>query len=172
MAALNRILNFKYQILRIHIKYLIFTIFILFFIFNFSYYANQYFVQQNYVTAYDWQYGYEKLMPEVTRIGENYKKIIVSNRPPMDQSYMFFLFYLKYSPSIYQKETKGDVSGGFEEIHKFGKYEFRQIGWVDEEISPETLFVGIPDDFSDDANIINTFFYPNKEPAMQITTQK
>ena len=79
------------------IKYLIFSLCILFFIFNFLYYLNQYFVQQNYYNSQDWQYGYQQTVDEVLLVKDKYKEIVVSNQPPMDQSYMFFSFLSKIS---------------------------------------------------------------------------
>ncbi len=150
----------KYQI-----KYAVFSLFFLFFIFNFIYYLNQYFVQQNYFNAKEWQYGYAKILDNFNSISKNYNKIVVSNQPPMDQSYMFFLFYLKYDPSLYQKEAKY-ASGGFRENHTFGTFEFRPIEWNKEKKSSSTIFIGRPNDFSEDAKVINTIFYPNGEKAM------
>lgn len=165
--ALQKISNIKYQISNIQIKYLIFTLSILFFIFNFFYYLNQYFVQQNYFNAADWQYGYAKIIPEMQKIESNYKKIIISNEPPMDQSYMFFLFYLKYLPSLYQTEGR-NASGGFKENHFFGKYEFRPIAWNSENRNNNVLFIGRPIDFPKDITSLHTIYYPNGQPAMKL----
>ena len=166
LVVVTKISNIKYQIAKIQIKYLIFALFFLFFIFNFLYYLNQYFVQQNYFTSYDWQYGYEKAVPIVIKNQEKYNKIIVSNQAPLDQSYMFFLFYLKYSPSLYQEETKNS-SGGFRENHKFGKYEFRPIEWEIEEKS-SNLFIGRPADFAPNARFIKKVHYLDGRETIKI----
>lgn len=167
LVAANFIANIKYQIAKIHLKYLIFTVCFLFFIFNFLYYLNQYFVQQNYFNASEWQYGYEDSIAVVKKIENNYKKIIVSNQPPMDQSYIFFLFYLKYSPSLYQKEAQYS-SGGFRENHTFGKFEFRPIDWSKENKSGEILYIGRPNDFQDSANILTRVSYPDGQTAIEL----
>jgi len=60
--------------------------------FNFIYYLNQYFVQQNYFNAEDWQYGYAQAIPQIESLQNQYQKIIVSDKTPMDESYMFFYF--------------------------------------------------------------------------------
>lgn len=167
LAAANFISNIKYQIAKIHLKYLIFTVCFLFLIFNFLYYLNQYFVQQNYFNASEWQYGYEDSSAVVKKIENNYKKIVVSNQPPMDQSYIFFLFYLKYSPSLYQKEAQYS-SGGFRENHTFGKFEFRPIDWSKENKSGETLYIGRPNDFQDAANVLTRVSYPDGQTAIEL----
>ena len=150
----------------IYVKFLLPSFISVFAIFNFFYYLNQYFVQQNYYTSQDWQYGYEKTISSLSSIENKYNKIVVSNKAPMDQSYMFFLFYLKYSPSLYQNETQ-DVSGGFRENHKFGKYEFRPIEW-DKEKSTNVLYIGLSQDFPQDVKELDRVNYLNNNPAILI----
>ncbi|MDO8658002.1 MAG: glycosyltransferase family 39 protein [Candidatus Levybacteria bacterium] len=159
IAVLQKILNLS-------IKYLIFIFSILFLIFNFSYYINQYFVQQNYFHSEAWQYGYKEAVSEIKSIEHKYGKIIVSNKPHLDQSYIFFLFYLRYPPNIYQKESI-DVSGGFRENHFFGKYEFRPIEWESEKKN-NNLFVGRAEDFPKGINVIKRINFLNNKPAILI----
>ncbi len=142
------------------------TVFILSII-NFSYYLNQYFVQQNKIVSQDWQFGYKETVEEVKKIEKNYKKIVVSNVPHLDQSYMFFLFYLQYPPIKYQ-EASQNSSGGFRENHSFDKYEFRPIDWKNEKRDAETLFVGLPSDFSTNAEEIKTVYFLNGKPSIKI----
>lgn len=138
---------------------------------NGVYYLDQYFVQQSYYTAYDWQYGYQKAVPFVEAREGKYKKIVVSNQPPLDQSYMFFLFYLQYSPSAYQKES-AKASGGFRENHTFGKFTFRQIVWDKEQKDSSVVYVGRPSDFPQKVNKLDTIYYPNGQEAIVIVSQK
>lgn len=133
---------------------------------NFFYYLDQYFVQQNFYTAKDWQYGYKETIRELSKIQNKYDKIIVSNQPPMDQSYMFFLFYLKYDPSVYQKLGQY-ASGGFRENHKFGNYEFRPINWPRELKDGKTLFVGRDGDIQGGQELFR-IYYPDGTVAMKI----
>lgn len=169
LTIVSTILNMKYEIVRIKIKYIIFSLFFLFFIFNFLYYINQYFVQQNYFNSKDWQYGYEEAVSKVKEIEGKYKKIIVSNQPHLDQSYMFFLFYLKYPPVDYQKESVF-ASGGFRETHTFGKFEFRPFNWEEEKIGQDTLFIGRPliDFPENDEGHIKTIYFLDGAPAIKL----
>ncbi|RJQ37743.1 hypothetical protein C4559_03340 [Candidatus Microgenomates bacterium] len=174
ITFLIKISNIKYQlrlnrgkISNMQIKYSIYIFSFLFLIFNFLYYINQYFVQYNYFNSQDWQYGYKEAVSEVEKIESKYSKIVVSNKPHLDQSYMFFLFYLKYSPEIYQKEVKY-ASGGFRENHSFGKYEFRPIEWNKENRSPKILYVGLPTDFPKKEDVIKTIYFLNNQPAIKI----
>lgn len=140
-----------------------------FFIFavNFLFYLNQYFVQQNYFYSYDWQYGHEEAVAYVKSVESKYDKIVLTEEEPMDQAYMFYLFYLKYSPERYQMESK-TTSGGFEDNHNFDKYEFRPINWKEEVKDSKTLYVGRPSDFSSGAKILKVIKYLNGEQAIII----
>ncbi|HSD98842.1 MAG TPA: glycosyltransferase family 39 protein [Patescibacteria group bacterium] len=134
-------------------------------IFNFAYFVDQYFVQQNYYNSLDWQYGYEQAVSYVSSLGA--KEVVVTNQPPLDQSYIFFLFYLKYDPFLYQSQTK-DVSGGFREDHVFGRYVFRPIEWNIEKKNSQTIYVGRPEDFPSNIHVLKTIFYLDGKPAIEI----
>ena len=135
------------------------------FSFNMIYFLNQYFVQQNYFYSQSWQYGYKEAVEYIRPIESKYEKIIVSNDRPLDQSYMFFLFYLKYDPSVYLSEG-GTISGGFREDHKFGKYEFRDISWENEKSG--NLYIGRPDDFPRDLGAMKVINYLDGTPAIVV----
>lgn len=128
-------------------------------VFNFAYFLNQYFIQQNYFNSASWQYGYQQAVSEVQKIEANYEKIIVSNEPPLDQSYIFFLFYLNYDPVAYQKS--GTNQG-------FSKYVFKPINWPEEEKNPEILYVGRPNDFTEGFQTIKTIRFLDGEQSMVI----
>lgn len=168
LATFFWIVNSKYKIVNMYIKYLIFSLYFLFFLFNISFYLNQYFVQQNYYNSLDWQYGYREAIAELQKIENKYRKIIVSNQAPLDQSYVFFLFYLQYPPDQYQKEAL-EASGGFRENHAFGKYEFRPIQWENEDKSDDILYIGRPGDFPN-VPTIKTIYYLDNTPAIKIVS--
>ena len=148
------------------LKYGLAGLFTIIFIFNFIYYLNQYFVQLNYFNSSDWQYGYKKAINFVDKIHNKYEKVIVSNERPLDQSYMFLLFYLKYPPKKYQEEG-GTRSGGFKENHNFDNYEFKNIKWG-QGIKDKVLFIGRPEDFPSDARVIKTIYLLNGDPVIKI----
>jgi len=133
---------------------------------SFVYYSNQYFVQQNYFNSKDWQYGYKEAVSFVKKNQSDYDKIIVSNKAPLDQSYIFFLFYLKYPPVLYQKEASY-ASGGFRENHQFGKYQFGPIDFNSQE-KGKFLYVGRPDDFPPGTPTTVKIDYLNGSPAILI----
>ncbi len=134
---------------------------------NFAYYFDQYFVQYNYYDSQDWQYGYQQAVAKVEQIGGKYHKIVVSGKAPLDKSYMFFLFYLKYPPAEYQKVGKYS-SGGFAETHAYGKYQFHNINWGIESQESNVLFVGNPDEFPANIKPIEIIKAINGVPVIYI----
>lgn len=167
LTVIMAISNIRYQILRIQIRYLMFVMCFIFFVFNFSYYINQYFVQQNYFHAKYWQYGYENIVNYLVSVHNNYNKIIVSNKQPLDQAYIFFLFYSKYDPAKYLAEG-GTKSGVLEENgNKFLNFEFRSFDYYKEN-KPNILLVGGSSDFSEIFKTIKRVDYPNGEVAIRV----
>jgi len=166
MSSLAWILNLKHKILNIGISYLaLITIFALW-AFNFSYYLNQYFVQQNYFHAKYWQYGYENIVDYVATVQKDYSKIIVSNTATMDQSYMFFLFYLKYDPHKYLSE-KGTLTGKIEGENRFSNFEFRKFNY-NQEKEKNILLIGSAFDFQEVYKTIHEVNYPDKSIAIKV----
>jgi len=150
-----------------NIRWVFYLVFGIIFIFNFSYYLNQYFIQQNYYSSQDWQYGYRQAVDEVLLVKDKYKEIVVSDKQPMDKSYMFFLFYLQYSPKDYQK-IGVDSSGGFRSHHFFGKYTFRSIDWAKDSKRKGVLYIGNPDEIPDGVSTIKKIYNLDGTPAIKI----
>jgi len=149
---------------------LMYALIIIFAAFNFIYYLNQYFVQQNYFTAKDWQYGWEETVSYVSKIAPNYKKIIVTDTQPLDRSYMFFAFYLKFPPKEYQKNGSHE-SGGFTEAHSFGNYDFRPLDWTKDSQNSNVLFVGLPSEFPSSIKPLKMIYYPDGTPDIEIVSK-
>ncbi len=91
-------------------------------------------------------YAMSKAVPYVLSKSAGYESVVFSNKDSLYQSYMGFLYYSRYDPSLYQTEG-GTKSGGFAETHRFGKYEFRPIHWETEKNVEKTLYVGNVADF-------------------------
>ena len=145
ITALEFILKFKIKVLNIRLSFLCISLYFLFFIFNFIYYLDQYFVQLPYFTSEDWQYGYQQTVRETNTLGKDYDKIVVSNNGYLDQSYVFYLFYLKFPPVEYQ--TQMNFINNSQADRKFGKYEFRPIDWINDKKLKRVLFIGMPEEF-------------------------
>ena len=140
--------------------------------FNSIYYLNQYFVQYNYFASQAWQYGYKELIPEIQKIEKTYDKVIISTQIPLDQSYIFFLFHLKYPPQEYQK-VSSNYSGVYKSFHRVGKYEFRDLTTVNKSL-PNTLFVGGTKDFQgfNKLRLIKTIHFLDGSVAFQLVDNK
>lgn len=136
------------------------------FLFNFTYYLDQYFVQQNYFHSEDWQYGYAQAVAQTEKMADSYDTIVVSNGGYLDQSYIFYLFYLKFPPKEYQ-ETMSFIKDSKTD-RQVGKYEFRKINWTTDMSMKNTLFVGMPDEFNGKANRESTINFLNGKPAIKL----
>jgi hypothetical protein len=102
----------------------------------------------------------------VDSIHKNYDKVVVENTSPLDQSYMFFLFYLKVDPSYYQS-LGGTKTAGFREIHKgFYNYVFEPVRETKEQ--GKLLLIGKPSDILDRSTNSKTIYYPDGTPAISI----
>lgn len=164
ITAYGVVSSIRYSVFSIKLKHLIFIFYILFFIFNFLYYLNQYFVQQNYFHARDWLYGYKQVVSEVVRRENNFSRVIISDKEPMNQSYIFYLFFSQYNPTKYQ-----ELSISLKDLNKreFDKYSFRPILWSEDKNLENTLFVGLPSEIPP-SDTIFTVYYPDGMPAMVI----
>lgn len=130
--------SIKYEVLSIkqlRVSFILYTLFLILAAFNIIYYLNQYFVQQNYFNAKDWQYGYKQAFEYINSRQSSYDKVFVSGERPLDQSYIFFLFYLKYPAEKYQ--SSGSPTS-------FGKFIFKKIEETDLK-EKNSLFVTGPE---------------------------
>lgn len=154
------------RVIGLKVKYFIFAFLLLIFVFNFLYFLNQYFVQQNKLYSESWLYGYKQAIDFVEPIKGEYDKVVVSNDRPLDQSYIFFLFYTGFDPKKYQ-ELGGTVTGGFKEPHAgFDNYTFREIDFKNEKEG--TLLIGRVEDFPTGAKVLKKVDYLDGEPAILV----
>lgn len=72
------------------------------------------------------QYGFFDAFQITEKVKDKYTTIYVSNRYNFTQSYMFYLFYKKYDPYVYQK-MGGTHSGGYDITHKIDNYVFGEV---------------------------------------------
>jgi len=137
-------------------------------LFNFFHYFTLYFVFMNREYSQYWQYGMKEAVEYTESVKDKYKKIVVSTR--LEQSYMFYLFYLKYDPKKYLAQG-GTKSGGFAEEHNaFDKYEFRWLFWDGETFDGNTLYVGSSIEMPHGNNAHIT--YLDGTPAIEIKDRK
>lgn len=169
LYLVRQLLNQKRKLVGIRLSYVAIAICALFIIFNVAYYLNQYFVQMNYYYSKAWQYGWKEAVEYASTEGDKFDQVVVTNVSPLDQSYMFFLFYTKYDPKKYLA-AGGTKSGGFAQNHTaFEKYVFRPIDWNKDKFMKQTLFIGRPGDLPD--NIGKTVYYLNGDPAIVFSSR-
>lgn len=116
---------------------------VILFIINILYYLYSYYFLTPIKYGYFWQYGNKEAIQYAHSLEGNYDKIIMTYE--YDQPYIYYLFYNKIDPSWYQKNwnytKKGEI---YRFYRKIGKYEFRNIDYNMDKLSPKTLLIGTP----------------------------
>lgn len=136
------------------LRRLFLTIGVLIVIISILYLYKQYFFIFPQKQSESFQYGLYQAISFVNENGKNYKKVIFTNHDRLAQSYMFFLFFNKYDPKIYQ-EQGGTASGGYDKAHSFGKYEFRKLDILKEKRG--NLYIGNFHDFPTSSKDLKSF---------------
>lgn len=144
---------------------LIFVILIIFFIFNFYFYYHQFIAHYKNESFQDWQFGRKEAVDYGKKVENQYDEIWVSNK--LEQSYIYWLLYLKVDPKIYLK--KGGTREGYEgyEGNMFGKYRFININQKNLNKDKKILLVGEKDEFL--ATPIKRILSPNNDVVIDIT---
>ncbi len=93
------------------------------FVYNVLFYLHQYYIHALLYRPWYRNDGYRELVKKANTLIPNYKKVVVTDRESSPT--IFFLFYGKYNPVLFQQETKGTTMHDFDRIG-FGKYEFSQ----------------------------------------------
>jgi 4-amino-4-deoxy-L-arabinose transferase-like glycosyltransferase len=116
---------------------------------------------QNYFVVFpreqsaSFHYAFHAAVRYVLAHQDGYERIVFSNQDNLYQSYMVFLYESTYDPLTYRQQG-GTRSGGYNETHAFGKYEFRPIR-VDEARQPGVLYVGNEKDFAPSEQAVAAF---------------
>ncbi len=115
-----------------------------------------------------WQYGYKQVVDEVNKLETDKSKVIVTYR--YDQPYIYFLFYKKIDPSWYQKNWgSGEI---LRSERKFGKYEFRNLDWKEDEKLSDVVLVGTPEEIPEDVSgIVKNIRFPDGAVAFRIVAR-
>jgi len=125
--------------------YVLFLIFYLLFLFySWDFYFNHY--PKRALVLRSWQAGYKELSDYVKANYDSFDKFYITKKN--GQPYIFLLFYLKYPPQKYQKESFLSEADqyGFGQVEKFDKFIFN---FPDDKQLKNSVVVGYPDDFSD-----------------------
>lgn len=96
------------------------AVIVLFFV---SFYLHQYYIHAPKYQPWHRNSGYKDLVQSVNQLGGNYEKIVITNRESAPT--IFFLFYNRYDPIEFQKETKDSKLRDFDRV-SFGSYTFTE----------------------------------------------
>ena len=141
---------------------LIFGLFLVFHLFNLF---HQYFINFPREQSDSFQYSLKMAIGYAVANENNFQKIIITNQNAGYQSYMFYLFYSKYSPKTYLNDG-GTISGGYLETHRIGKYEFRPIEWAKDKNEKNVLLIGNIGDFPSGLNDVKEFNLLNNQKSL------
>lgn len=152
-------------------------IFVAFYIANFIYFLDGYFVHMNVHNGQHWQYGYKQMIEKLAPYQKAGKPILITQS--YDQPYMYFLFHQKYDPATYQKNVNmiegpaGKLDAWL--VPKLDNITFEFIDWHRDNGKKGTIVVGTPiqvppEDSSNPERfkLIDEIKYPNGEVAFRI----
>jgi 4-amino-4-deoxy-L-arabinose transferase-like glycosyltransferase len=136
----------------------LFNWFLLFVILGYFYcfilYLDLYYKHFPLLNSAGWNYGLEEVMNYLSENKDKYQKIIFTQK--YGQPYIFYLFYTKYPPNIYQTKAKltenpyGDVGT----VDKLDNIEFRNSFWPTDRNCHNCLIVddeiGLPEKYITD----------------------
>lgn len=144
---------------------LCFVVYALLFV-NIFYYLHNYYAHYPTEFSAEWQYGYRETIRAVSELEKNYDKVVVAKN--LGRPYIYFLFYKKYPPQNFwrYKDKVVKEPAGFINILGFGKYEFRGLDWGKDQWMKKALFIMVPGDVPEDANVIKTIYRLNGEAAL------
>lgn len=110
-------------------------------IINFVVYLDRYFIHFPKAAEADWGGGYKDLVASVSRIADNYSQIVMDR--PDYSPYIYFLFYQKADPVLFQKEAIHYPldSEGFQHVASFKKLAFKKLDWASDLLIPGRLLI-------------------------------
>jgi 4-amino-4-deoxy-L-arabinose transferase-like glycosyltransferase len=139
--------------------------------FNIGLYLDRYYVHFPYEESQYWGTLYQQLNTLLSQKQFADKNIVMED--PENSPYIYFLFYSKYDPALYQKQVirYPITPEGFVHVKKFGRYEFRNVDLLKDLNLNDTIIVvkttGIPSYFR---NIFKTtnILLPSGDPMYSI----
>lgn len=143
--------------------------YLVFFVWNFSYYIHQYYIQYPRVYPAAWEYGFKELTSYLKTKENDVEKIYVTNK--YDQPYILLAFYLAYPPEDFQKEARllPRDEYGFSTVDHFGKYYFGKIDLDTLPAEKGVVVVGTSEEIPDSATIAKRIYFKDgKTEAFRI----
>jgi len=158
---INFIENIKSQKYFLILSMIIFS-YLFFLFYNWNFYLNHY--PKKAIVIHNWQCGYKELSDYVKNNYQKFDKFYITKEG--GPSYIFLLFFLKYSPPDYQKQANsGPIDEyGFSQSEKFDKFIFNLDYHSQEE--KNIAIIGRPHDFAEEKNLKKIIF--QNEPLFYI----
>lgn len=145
---------------------------LLLFLGSLFYFLDSYFIHQPIHDANEWFYGYREAVDEIAPIQNNYDHIYFVQS--YAQPYIYFLFYEKYPPEKYQRQSQiayeSVIDVGL--VKKLDNIEFIGFSWPAPARKGDLVIgspIDIPDFFANDGfKMIKEIRQPNGNPAFRI----
>lgn len=156
------------------LKVSIWGILVIFYLLGFVRYLDMFIVHLPKENSQFWQYGYKEAMEYVVKNKDQYEKVIFTQK--YMQPYIYYLFYSKYDPSVYQgkarltENPRGDVGT----VERLDNIEFRNIYWPKDRFIKNRLYVGnqyeLPekDIVPTESRLLEKIYFLNGEAAFYI----
>ncbi|MEK7060895.1 MAG: glycosyltransferase family 39 protein [Patescibacteria group bacterium] len=143
-------------------KYLI-VLALLFLTINLTYFLHGYLAHYAKEFSGEWQYGYRESIDYVEENKANYSQINITQE--LGRPYIYYLFYSKYDPRKYREmSTVKRDAFGFVTVEGFDKYKFAKD--VNVIKSKDALYINIPANVPQNAQIKETFYLLNSNPSL------
>jgi hypothetical protein len=144
-------------------------LFMVLFVWNFAFYAHQYYVHYHQTYPAAWEDGFESLANYLSTNKERFEKIYVTNK--YDQPYILLAFFLKYPPDQFQKQARLSPRDqyGFSTVERFDKFVFGPIDWPKLSQEGQIMIIGTPEEVPSSATIVKRIYFKDgKTEAFRI----
>jgi len=148
-------------------KKLIYTFLAVFLFLNVFYFLHGLFVHYAREYSSEWQYTYKEVVLYLEKEKANYDHVYFTDK--LGRPYVFFLTYGKIFPKEFRNSSNISREAlGFVHVNALGKYEFLSDVSGSIKNSGNNLFVDIPQNVPDGANIIKTFYLLDTTPSLVV----
>lgn len=165
IVFLESILNMKYEIVKVKIKYIICCLFLLFFIFNFLYYMHGYYVHYAREYSREWQYGYKESIEYIKSVEHQYDQIRVTTS--LGRPYIYTAFYIQTDPKTFRESVIVERDPfGFVTVLGFSKYRFAHNLSTIKSKTRKVLYIDVPERVHPKGDVVKRFYLLNGELAL------
>ncbi len=141
-----------------------FGVLILFALFNFAYYLEDYYTHYAAQFSSEWQYGYKDAITYINQVDNQYDAIYLTDT--LGRPYIYTLFYKQYDPKLFRQQAiVHREAAGFVTIYGFNKYYFDR-SLLPKDKSKKVLYIDAPKDVVKRAAIQKTFYFVDGSVAL------